>query len=108
MEYTTGMVVKSLAGHDAGSYYVVTCAQGGFCFIADGRLRSLAAPKKKNPRHLQALSLIHISFRSRGGRIAAGWRRRIALQHLAEHLPLQLHGAEPLNCTCLLYTSRCV
>ena len=54
MEYTPGMVVKSLAGHDAGSFYVVDAAQDGFCYIADGRLRSLASPKKKNPRHLQA------------------------------------------------------
>ena len=54
MEYTPGMVVKSLAGHDAGSFYVVAAAQDGFCYIADGRLRSLASHKKKNPRHLQA------------------------------------------------------
>ncbi len=53
MEFSEGMIVKSTAGHDAGSFYVVVKAEGGFYFIADGRRRKLAAPKKKNPCHLK-------------------------------------------------------
>ena len=53
MEIIKGMVVKSTAGHDGGSYYVVTAIDGGFAYIADGRERRLAKPKKKNVKHLQ-------------------------------------------------------
>ena len=44
MEYTPGMVVKSLAGHDAGSFYVVAAAQDGFCYIAVPKERILFIP----------------------------------------------------------------
>lgn len=53
MEFSEGMIVKSTAGHDAGSFYVIVRVEDGFCFIADGRQRLLARPKKKNPRHLK-------------------------------------------------------
>ena len=45
-----GMVVKSMAGHDSGSYYAVMRVENGFAYIADGKVQSL---KKKNPLHLQ-------------------------------------------------------
>lgn len=48
-----GMVVKSMAGHDSGSYYVVMRADNGYAYIADGKLRKVESPKKKNPLHLQ-------------------------------------------------------
>lgn len=56
MDYAPGTVVKSLAGHDAGSFYVVMKTAPDACFIADGRLRRLEAPKRKNIRHLAATS----------------------------------------------------
>ena len=48
-----GMVVKSMAGHDSGSYYAVIRADNGFAYIADGKLHKVEKPKKKNPLHLQ-------------------------------------------------------
>ena len=48
-----GMVVKSMAGHDSGSYYAVMRVENGFVYIADGKLRKVERPKKKNPLHLQ-------------------------------------------------------
>lgn len=48
-----GMVVKSMAGHDSGSYYAVMRVENGFAYIADGKLRKVERPKKKNPLHLQ-------------------------------------------------------
>ena len=48
-----GMVVKSMAGHDSGSYYAVIRAENGFAYIADGKLRKVEKHKKKNPLHLQ-------------------------------------------------------
>ncbi len=49
-----GQVVYSAAGHDKDSFYVVVQVEGdGFLRIADGRRRSLANPKRKNPKHLR-------------------------------------------------------
>ena len=47
-----GMVVKSMAGHDSGSYYAVMRVDNGYAYIADGKLRKVESPKKKNPLHL--------------------------------------------------------
>ena len=48
-----GRIVRSVAGHDAGSFYAVVDIREGFCYIADGHLRKLESPKKKNPAHLR-------------------------------------------------------
>lgn len=48
-----GMVVKSIAGKDRGRYSVVVGCDEGFVLICDGKHRRLAAPKRKNPRHLE-------------------------------------------------------
>ena len=52
MEFKEGMVVLAKAGRDAGSCYMVVRCEGGYCWIADGRRRKVAFPKKKNPLHL--------------------------------------------------------
>ena len=53
-----GMVVKSMAGHDSGSYYAVMRVDNGYAYIADGKLRKVESPKKKNPLHLQKTSKV--------------------------------------------------
>lgn len=58
MELTRGQVVRALAGRDQGGYFVVLSVQDGFAEIADGKRRTLAAPKRKNLRHLQATSAV--------------------------------------------------
>lgn len=52
MELKEGLVVKSIAGHDGGSFYVVLKLENGFAFIADGKERKVEKPKKKNIKHL--------------------------------------------------------
>ncbi len=48
-----GTLVHSLAGRDAGEYFlVVSSPAANFVFIANGQNRSLRRPKKKNIRHL--------------------------------------------------------
>lgn len=47
-----GSIVKSKSGHDGGSFYVVVSLDGEFAYIADGRRRKVANPKKKNLKHL--------------------------------------------------------
>ena len=54
MEITAGMVVISAAGHDSGQWFVVTDADGRYAYLADGKERKLAAPKKKNLKHVRA------------------------------------------------------
>ena len=56
MEVELGTVVISSAGHDANNWFVVTGADGGFAFVADGKERKLASPKKKNLKHIRATS----------------------------------------------------
>lgn len=46
------MIVKSMAGRDKDTFMVVVSAQDGFVFLADGKERKLAAPKKKNVKHI--------------------------------------------------------
>lgn len=51
-ELTRGSIVRSLAGHDQGRFFLVLSADEQFAWIADGKERKLEAPKKKNRKHL--------------------------------------------------------
>lgn len=42
----------STAGHDRGTLYLVLEEDGGSVLLADGKLRKLARPKKKNRKHV--------------------------------------------------------
>ncbi len=42
----------STAGHDRGMLYLVLEEDGGSVLLADGKLRKLARPKKKNRKHV--------------------------------------------------------
>ena len=53
MEFVSGMVVISSAGHDDGGWFVVTGADGRYVYVADGKERKLASPKKKNIKHIR-------------------------------------------------------
>ena len=52
MEPSKGLVVRAMAGRDRGGYFVVVDAAEAW--IADGKRRKLAAPKRKKIRHLQS------------------------------------------------------
>ena len=50
-----GQLVTSQAGRDRGQTFVVLAVEDGhYARVADGRLRPVARPKRKNIRHLQA------------------------------------------------------
>lgn len=49
-----GMIVRVTAGRDAGRFLFVTAFDGKDLLLADGMRRTLAKPKRKNPRHVQA------------------------------------------------------
>ncbi|MCL1823123.1 MAG: KOW domain-containing RNA-binding protein [Oscillospiraceae bacterium] len=47
-----GTIIKSISGHDKGSFYAVVGFEKQTPLIADGRRRKLEKPKKKNPKHI--------------------------------------------------------
>lgn len=56
MQIQSGMVVRSCSGHDKDRCYLVVKTDDSFVYIADGKRRKLAEPKRKNPRHLQLMN----------------------------------------------------
>ena len=48
-----GMFAVSKAGHDQGQMYVVLKEEGDSVLLADGRLKTIESPKKKNKTHIQ-------------------------------------------------------
>ncbi len=53
MKLLKGSVVKAEAGRDGGKYFAVVDAGEKYCFIADGKSRKLASPKRKNIKHIR-------------------------------------------------------
>ena len=47
-----GSVVLSTQGRDKGMYFVVVTVGNGVVYLADGGMRKLATPKKKNVKHV--------------------------------------------------------
>ena len=47
-----GRVVRSKAGRDKDTFGVVVASADGYWFVCDGKQHPLAAPKRKNPKHL--------------------------------------------------------
>ncbi|MCH5195006.1 MAG: KOW domain-containing RNA-binding protein [Oscillospiraceae bacterium] len=52
MDVQTGMIVRSAAGRDKGKFMVIAAIADGFVYLADGKERKLASPKKKNEKHI--------------------------------------------------------
>lgn len=48
-----GQIVKSIAGHDKDSFYVLVDVEKNYVTIADGKLRKLEKPKRKNVLHVR-------------------------------------------------------
>lgn len=51
-----GMIVCAKAGRDKEGLFVAVLLKDGYVYIADGKRRKVENPKRKNPRHLTALS----------------------------------------------------
>lgn len=60
-EDLTGFLCFSLAGHDKGSVYVITDNSSEYAHVADGRLKTVSSPKKKNIKHLQLVKKLRLS-----------------------------------------------
>ena len=53
-----GSVVLSTQGRDKGMYFVVTAIGKDIYYLADGGMRKLNAPKKKNVKHVTSSGVV--------------------------------------------------
>ena len=61
-----GMLAISRAGHDQGTAYVITGEDGEYVYLADGQLKTVDRPKKKNKKHIQVIKKIQIDRPAEG------------------------------------------
>ena len=55
-----GQIVRSVAGHDKGCiFFVIKNIDDDYVLVADGDLRRIEKPKKKNVRHLQPFNKVN-------------------------------------------------
>ena len=54
-KFEKGMLVKSLAGHDEGSVYIIVETDAQYVYLVDGKTRILARPKRKKRKHVQLI-----------------------------------------------------
>lgn len=52
MSFEKAQVVRSRSGRDSGGLFCVMDVDGGRLLLADGKRRRVAAPKRKNGRHV--------------------------------------------------------
>lgn len=50
-----GFLAYSLAGHDRKKIYVIIKEEADYVWLADGNIRTLDNPKKKNKKHIQII-----------------------------------------------------
>lgn len=50
-----GMFAVSRAGHDVGNVYVIIRQMGRYVYLADGDLKGVDNPKRKNCKHFQII-----------------------------------------------------
>ena len=55
VSYCAGLFARSLAGHDKDRGYVIVREEEDSVYLADGRLRTVARPKRKNKKHVQPI-----------------------------------------------------
>ena len=49
----TGCLVRSLAGHDKGSLFIIIKEDAEYVYLADGQSRPAGKPKRKKKKHVQ-------------------------------------------------------
>lgn len=73
-----GSVVQSAAGRDKNRFFVVLALEdGGYAYIADGRLRKTEKPKKKKLIHLRPTNRVLEP---------EAWRSNLQLRHSLDAL----------------------
>lgn len=57
-ELKIGQIVYSTQGRDKGDYYIVLTASSNYCYVADGKYKTIKKPKKKNIAHVEATPVV--------------------------------------------------
>ena len=55
-----GMLAVSRAGHDKEATYVIIGEESEYVYLADGRIRTVNRPKKKNKKHIQIIKKVQM------------------------------------------------
>jgi ribosomal protein L14E/L6E/L27E len=50
-----GLCAESRAGHDKGNFYIIIGEDKEALWVADGKSKTVAKPKRKNKKHLQVM-----------------------------------------------------
>ncbi len=58
MEIVEGSIVRSIAGRDKGSLFIVISREGDYVYLANGELRKVDRPKRKKLKHLQGTKTV--------------------------------------------------
>lgn len=53
LEYKPGCLARSLAGHDKDRYFIILKEDGEYVALADGKSKTVGAPKRKKKKHIQ-------------------------------------------------------
>ena len=59
VEFETGMLARSKAGHDKGHVYVIWKTDDTYVYLIDGNIRTIDKPKKKKKKHVQIINTKH-------------------------------------------------
>lgn len=55
MNFERGMLVRSKAGHDKDTCFVILNECGEYLYLSDGEGRDVMRPKRKNKKHVQII-----------------------------------------------------
>ena len=55
-----GLLAVSRAGHDRDNAYVIIGEEEEYVYLADGLIRTVDRPKKKNKKHIQIIKKIRM------------------------------------------------
>ena len=78
MDFVKGRLVRSKAGRDSGRTLAVLAVDGQMLLLADGKLRTLARPKRKKRRHVAPTATV---LRSEERRVGKECRSRWSPYH---------------------------
>lgn len=58
MTLEAGMFAKAKAGHDKNCIYVIISVNDEYVYLADGDVRPVCSPKRKNRKHIQPITSV--------------------------------------------------
>ena len=58
MTLEVGMFAKAKAGHDKNCIYVIISVNDEYVYLADGDVRPVCRPKRKNRKHIQPITSV--------------------------------------------------